>query len=174
MPMDPTPAATDAFDAPVLAAWVDLLGELDPAVLSEGQCIDLIAEAERAKSALAAAQARLTARVATCVRERHAATGVPPSQQGRGVANQIALARRDSPHKGGRHLGLANALVDEMPRTLAALSSGEISEWRATIMVRETALLCREDRTEVDRRIGGSATGSWTGVTRRSVARRAS
>jgi hypothetical protein len=153
MPMDATPAA-EALDASVLSGCVDRLAGLDVSGLSEGDCIELMTESERVKGALAAAQARLTARVAEVVRERHAAAGVPAAQQGRGVAHQIALARRDSPHKGGRHLGLGTALVHEMPRTLAALGNGEISEWRATIMVRETALLSAEDRTEVDRRIG--------------------
>lgn len=37
------------------------------------------------------------------------------------VAGQIALARRESPHRGGRRLGAAKAWVDEMPHTLAAL-----------------------------------------------------
>ena len=53
----------------------------------------------------------------------------------------MALARRESPSQGGRHLGLAKALVDEMPHTLAALTAGHISEWRATLLVRETACL---------------------------------
>lgn len=134
MPTDLTLTATDALDASVVSGWVDRLAELDPAALGEGEGIELIAEAERVKGALAAAQARLAARVAECVRERHAAAGLPAAQQGRGVAHQIALARRDSPHRGGRHLGLAKALVGEMPQTLHALSHGEISEWRATIM----------------------------------------
>jgi hypothetical protein len=36
------------------------------------------------------------------------------------VAAQIALARRDTPVKGAQHLGLAAALVNEMPHTFAA------------------------------------------------------
>jgi hypothetical protein len=37
-----------------------------------------------------------------------------------------------------------------MPHTLRALASGRISEWRATILVRETAVLSAEHRAEVD------------------------
>ena len=69
------------------------------------------------------------------------------------MAAQVALARRDSPHRGARHVGLARALVAEMPHTLAALSRGRISEWRATLMVRETAVLTVEDRRRVDLRL---------------------
>jgi hypothetical protein len=52
--------------------------------------------------------------------------------------------------RGGRHLGLAKALVREMPHTLAALSAGWLSEWRATLLVRETACLSPEHRAAVD------------------------
>jgi len=37
-----------------------------------------------------------------------------------------------------------------MPHTMAALTAGEITEWRATIVARETAVLSREDRGHVD------------------------
>jgi hypothetical protein len=43
-----------------------------------------------------------------------------------------------------------------MPRTLAALQTGRISEWRATILVRETAVLTREDRESIDAELAGS------------------
>jgi hypothetical protein len=66
------------------------------------------------------------------------------------VAGEVALARRDSPARGGRHLGFAKALVHEMPYTLAALQSGALSEWRATLIVRESACLDVEDRRTLD------------------------
>ncbi len=40
--------------------------------------------------------------------------------------------------------------MHEMPHTLAALETGQVSEWRATLVVRETACLSREDRGRVD------------------------
>jgi hypothetical protein len=66
------------------------------------------------------------------------------------VAAEVALARRDSPARGGRHLGFAKALVHEMPHTRAALELGALSEWRATIVVRESACLDVEDRRRLD------------------------
>jgi len=60
------------------------------------------------------------------------------------------LARRESPSRGSRHLSTALALVRQMPHTLAALESGVISEWRAELVVRETAMLTGEQRTDVD------------------------
>jgi hypothetical protein len=83
-------------------------------------------------------------------RSNEAAAGVPAAQRGRGLASEIALARRDSPARGGRHLGFAKALVHEMPHTLAALECGALSEWRATLIVRESACLDVEDRRTLD------------------------
>jgi hypothetical protein len=45
----------------------------------------------------------------------------------------------------------------EMPHTMAAFTSGRISEWRATILARETAMLEREERAEVDAALAGDA-----------------
>ncbi|MER7072900.1 DUF222 domain-containing protein [Terrabacter sp. NPDC000476] len=67
-----------------------------------------------------------------------------------GVAAQVALARRESPVRGAAHLTMALALTTSMPCTLAALEAGELNEWRAQILVRETALLTDEQRRVVD------------------------
>ena len=74
----------------------------------------------------------------------------PGRGTGQGVAAQIALARRESPSRGSRLLGLAKALVTEMPHTLAALDNGQLNEWRATLLVKETACLSAADRCAVD------------------------
>jgi hypothetical protein len=121
---------------------------------TDAERIDLIATLEAIKGAAAAAQARITVLLDASQRAEQAAQGVPAKEQGRGVASQVALARKDSPAKGSRHVGLAKALVNEMPHTLAALETGRISEWLATIMVRETAVLSPEHRSEVDARLG--------------------
>jgi hypothetical protein len=67
-----------------------------------------------------------------------------------GVAGQVALARRESPWQGARHLAVALALVQRLPRTLAALEVGALNEWRAEIIVRETAVLTPEQQSAVD------------------------
>jgi hypothetical protein len=116
----------------------------------EGALIARIAELEVAKSAAAAAQARSAVELDALRRSREADAGVPGAQRGRGVASEIALARRDSPARGGRHLGFAKALVHEMPHTLAALETGRLSEWRATLIVRESACLEVDHRRALD------------------------
>ena len=62
------------------------------------------------KSAAAAGQARAAAALDEQRRADDAAAGVPKAKQGRGVAGEVALARHDSPARGGRHLGFAKAL----------------------------------------------------------------
>ena len=132
-----------------LADLVVLLGRLDCDV-DDAERIDQLRLLEELKAAAAAAQARVTAAFAASQRQRMRARGVPRARHGRPIAAQVALARRDSPTMGSRHLGLAEALVHEMPGTYDALCNGRISEWRATIVVRETACLSRHDRTAVD------------------------
>ena len=117
--------------------------------------IDLIRALEELKCAAEGAQAVLTAAFDRSQRAAEAAAGVPVERQGRAVAAQVALARRESPHRGRQHVGLALVLRDEMPCTRRALVSGRITEWRATLLARETACLSREDRAAVDRRVAG-------------------
>ncbi len=117
--------------------------------------IDAIGALESIKAAAAAAQARLSVAFDAAERDRQAELGVPEHRRGRGVAEQIALARRESPTRGSRHLGLAKALIQEMPNTWASFASGELSEWRSTLIVQATAVLSREDRETVDAELAG-------------------
>ena len=126
-----------------------VLSAVDPHA-DEAALTEQIAELERVKSAAAAGQARAAAALDELRRADEAAAGVPTRKRGRGVASEIALARRDSPTRGGRHLGFAKALVYEMPCTMAALECGALSEWRASLIVRESACLDVEDRQVLD------------------------
>ena len=123
---------------------------LDLADLSEVELVEALRAAEEEKCRLDALQVEITARLDEVVRRRHAAAGVRAEKQGAGVASQVALARRESPNRGARHLGLAKVLVAELPHTLAAMRAGWCSEWRATLVARETACLSLEDRRRVD------------------------
>jgi hypothetical protein len=77
-----------------------------------------------------------------------------------GLGAEVGLARQESPVRGRQHLGLALVLVHEMPHTLAALTRGEISEWRATLIARETAVLSREHRAQVDAELADKLAGA--------------
>ncbi|WIB10227.1 DUF222 domain-containing protein [Arthrobacter sp. zg-Y820] len=118
--------------------------------------INEIRALEELKCVIAAAQAKAAAAFDASTRRAQARAGLKAEQLGQGVAAQLALARRDSPHNGAKLLGLARILTTEMPHTLHALSTGVINEWRATLLVRETACLTLADRQKVDEQIAGN------------------
>jgi len=118
--------------------------------LSATESVDQITALEDLKAACAAARAKATMNLDAKRRQQHQEQGLPEKKIGVGIASEVGLARRVSPHRGGRHLGFARAVVDEMPYTMAALEAGHLSEWRATILVRETAYLDVADRIAID------------------------
>ncbi|MFC0484687.1 HNH endonuclease [Pseudarthrobacter scleromae] len=130
--------------------------------------VDQLRGLEELKAAIAAAQARVAVAFDLAQRAEQAEAGIPAAELGQGVAAQVALARGESPSRGGRLLGLAKALVAEMPRTLAALDAGRLNEWRATLVVRETACLGAADRCAVDEELAAD-TGTFAGAGDRAV-----
>lgn len=155
------PAGVQEAESRSLPSVPDVLELLDNVpVEAEGPgMIDQLRLLEDLKSAAAALQARIAVAFDAAERQAQATAGVPPRERGTGVAAQVALARRESPARGGRLLGLARALVTEMPHTLAALRGGQLNEWRATLLVRETACLSAADRCAVDEELGADAGG---------------
>lgn len=152
------PAATGAATAvagPVghapghLESLIDALGALSPAA-TESEAVDWIAGLERLKAACAAAQAMQTETLYTLRCADEASRGVPAADRGRGVAAEVALARRESPARGSEALRLARTLCGDMPRTRAALGAGAVSEYKASLMVKETSWLPPSARREVD------------------------
>lgn len=114
---------------------------------------DLLAElraCEELKNALSARQARASVALHERQRARDEVRGVTRAETARVVGSQIALARRCSPHLGSRFIGLAHAVVEEMPHTFDALRAGVISEHAAIEVVAATACISRDDRARVD------------------------
>lgn len=149
-PLEPPIAV--APDAEVVAAVTGAIdrfaaGRSD---LTEKALVDLLRELEGAKAAAAAYQARAAVQLRARIVEREQAAGVPTDEQGAAAGAQVALARREPPCRGGRWMGFCRAVVSEMPHTHRAFRMGRISEWRAMILVRETACLSLEDRQKVD------------------------
>lgn len=134
------------------------LFDIDPDA-SEAQLRELVERCEELKSKAAAAQARATALWAARRAAAEAASGIPARRRGKGLASEIALARRDAPACGNTHLGMAKALVNEMPCTMAALERGQLSEYRALLIVRESACLSIEDRRTLDAELAEEANG---------------
>lgn len=129
--------------------------------------IDQLRLLEDLKSAAAALQARIAVAFDRSQRREQAASGVAAKDLGAGVAAQIALARRESPARGGRLLGMAKALI-EMPHAAEALAGGSLNEWRTILAVRETAHLSADDRRAVDAEFGPDY-GSLAGAGDRSL-----
>lgn len=117
---------------------------------SEAALVERISAMERMKSAAAADQARATAALEEKRRRAEADAEVPAARRGKGLASEVGLARHDSPNRGAQHLNVATALVRDMPHTLAALETGVLSEWRATLIVKESACLSAADRRALD------------------------
>ncbi len=166
-------AAVTATEIAALATKLAEVEAADSIEVPAGERIDQLRALEELKASAAAAQARVTAALAAeedrQARQRaEAAAGVSAEAEGfeawrarrdaersrPPVGAQVALARRLSPHQGAKQLSIATALVDEMPATLAALEVGLISEWRASIIVRESSHLSRTDRRLLDAEIG--------------------
>ncbi|WP_423465253.1 DUF222 domain-containing protein [Promicromonospora sp. MS192] len=140
----------------VQAQWVDLLGEL-----------------EAVKAAVTATQARLVVALDEATRAEEAAQGVRVERRGRGVSNQVGAALRVSPHAGAGFVSTSRVWVTQMPHTFAALQTGILSQWRATLLVRETSHLSVEHRALIDEQVCGPAhLGALARMgTRRLVAR---
>ncbi|MEU0265450.1 DUF222 domain-containing protein [Nocardioides sp. NPDC006303] len=130
-----------------------------PPGASEAELVDWIGRLEEIKCTAEAVQAEAAVRLDEAVRARQSEAGVPARKLGEGVASQIALARRVSPEKGAKLLGLAKILTTEMPHTFALMKAGRFSQWQATILARETACLSLEDRRVIDHELCATGPG---------------
>ncbi|NCD19884.1 MAG: DUF222 domain-containing protein, partial [Actinobacteria bacterium] len=155
-----TPVTLD-LTGPALAVlegftrWVAAL----PAGVGEGENLGRITALESLKNVCAAVQARETVAFDEARRGGEAGRGVPAKKRCRGVASEIALARRDSPARGSRHLSLARALATDLPHTRAKLTDGKVSEWRASIVLKETESLTPAGRRHVDEQLAPHLSG---------------
>ncbi len=149
-------AAGGSAAGPDVRGWIEQLGRLDRDI-DDAARVERLRVLEELKAAAAAAQAVCAADFDASQRRAAMALGEPAERAGRGVGAQVGLARRESAHRGNRQLGLAKALVSELPCTLAAMADGWVSEWRATLIARETACLDPDTRREVDAELAGCA-----------------
>lgn len=143
--------------------------------------IDQIDELERLKSAICATQARLTHeldqhRAAQAEARRLLGPRRRRPDPDAGIGTEIGLARRESPREGRRKLGLARALLRDLPETLAALERGDLNERRAEIVATETSDLDAAQRRGVDAAVGrdldGLGDADLRDLVRREVLRR--
>ncbi|MDN4174126.1 HNH endonuclease [Nocardioides sp. SOB77] len=122
-----------------------------PSGLDDAARVESITALEDLVRVATAAQAALARELDASQRAVQAGGGSAAARRGRGVAAQVGLARKESPHRGQRHLGLAKVVTAEMPSLWAAWRSGKVTEYAVTLAVRETACLEVDDRREIDR-----------------------
>ncbi|HEX2858424.1 MAG TPA: DUF222 domain-containing protein [Propionibacteriaceae bacterium] len=123
--------------------------------LATGDLIGALRDLEDLKNMATALQVVAAVAFDREQRAEQARRGVPGEQLGRGIAEQVALARRESPARGAVFLGVASALVAGMPRTLDAMAAGVLSEHRAQILVHETSCVSPRVRAQVDEVVAG-------------------
>ena len=157
----PYPAAV-----PSIGDVLNLLARV-PVPADGAGMIEQIRGLEDLKSLAGARQADTAVAFDLSQRREQAAAGVPADERGAGVAAQIALARRESPARGSRLLGLAKTLTG-MPHTFQAFRTGLLSEWRATLIVKDTICLSTEDRAGVDEELAAD-TGALNGLGDRAI-----
>jgi Domain of unknown function (DUF222) len=142
-----------------LAGWVAELAELPDCVDDDAARIDVIAELERLKAAVAATQVRLVEAFAVSQETADRALGFEARAARRGVPEQVGLARRVSPTTASRQVTTAKTLVREMPRVLGLLQAGEISEFVTAVILKETSVLSAEDRRAADEQLAPQLLG---------------
>ncbi|UYM07517.1 HNH endonuclease [Solicola gregarius] len=146
------PSTSQSSDDDGVASLDAMLRALATLPYAEGDAarIDRMALLERLRGAVAAAQALEMVEFEESQIAEQRAAGVSERRVGRGVADQIGLARELSPARGSRELGWTRSLVKQMPQTRRLLAAGRISEVTARAMVTETAELEPLDRRRVD------------------------
>ncbi len=137
----------------MVVGWMLQVQQLALDCADDVQRINLLSAFEALKGCAAGGQATVTVGFAATQTAEGQARGTKPEVVRRSVAGQVALARRDAQHRGGRHVGLAAALHTELPHTRRALEAGRISEWQATVVCRETACLVPELRLLADEKL---------------------
>ncbi len=148
----PTSPLRPPLDAVQIGGWArDLCA--GSAGMDEAALVETLTALERLKSAASAAQARLAVALAESQASAHPRHD--PAQIEASVGAQVGLARRMSPARGRQALRLARVLSADLPFTFEALAVGEISEWQATLVARETAVLSRADRARADGLLAG-------------------
>ena len=125
------------------------LAAVDPHA-DEAALITRIAELERTKSTAAAGQARAAAALDALRCSNEADAGLPAAQRGRGVASEIALGTTGFSGSGREAPRIREGVGVRNAAHSRCVEAGRLSEWRATLIVRESACLDVDDRRALD------------------------
>ena len=131
--------------------------------LGDVALVERIRILELLKNAAAAVQARDAVALRELREDQQRAAGRSTAGTATSVAAEVGLARRESPHRDRTLAGLAWVLERELPYTRRLFAAGQVSEYRALLVARETACLSRADRARVDAVLAGGVVGSSAG-----------
>lgn len=135
------------------------------------ELLGLIRDVERLRNQLDGVQARLEVDFRRAQVRMQQDAGVPRELQGRGVAEEIALARGVSPKRAGDQLAVRRVLVESMPRVFDQVMSGAVSGWEAEQAAQVALVLDEEQRgcldAELAPRLGELSPASVKGAARR-------
>lgn len=154
-----TPAVAASRAAELLEQARLLLQEADELLVplsatasghDESALVECVERGERILAMAGAVQRRASVAYRSSRVRAQREAGVPTRDLGRGVAEEIALARRITPNQAANQIALARVLVDSMPRTLGMLAHGEISAWSADEVAKAVITLDDPDRARVD------------------------
>ncbi|HST46571.1 HNH endonuclease signature motif containing protein [Jatrophihabitans sp.] len=138
------------------------LARFDPKQLSAGERIDLVAALQEQKNWLDAVQARVLAEIdATDTSALHLS------------GEAVSLALKIPVPTAQRKLKTSRTLVDELPRTLALLAGGEISERHAQLITEAAWGLDAELVEQFDRQVTERAADQTVSQLRQTVSRAA-
>ncbi len=147
-----------------------------PAVCGRAELIDRISEMETLKNAFEAAQAESTlafARAEAAHQIDHGCT--EPDKLERSIAAQVGMACRVSPTEGRKRVRTARDLHDGLEQLRALFHAGELSAYKVSTIIAETAHLDAAERAQVDQQlttagIDGKGVGKLRELTRRLAA----
>lgn len=92
---------------------------------SDADRINELTALERLIASASARRAQVSAQFRVSQLAAQRAQGVHKSRLGKGIADQIALARRISPHAASHHIALATAIAQDLPLTMQLWSRGQ-------------------------------------------------
>lgn len=151
--------------------WLGELARAEDGVIDAAR-IDRIALLEKIRAAATGAQAEEIVKFAVSQVQAQEHADVDPRKVGRGIADQVALACKVSPSEGSRRLGFARALHFDLPATRELLTSGEVSDYVAQLVVNETRHLDANSRRSVDADLVASGLASMSPRSAAASARR--
>lgn len=145
----PLPRLT-ASDPGVRGGRTDDGGHADAALHDEDALVTCVEVAERIAAVASSAQRRASVAYRASRIAAQRAAGVAARDLGRGVAEEIALARRITPTAASNQIALGRVIVESLPCTESLLAAGEISAWAADEVAKAVITLSDADRARVD------------------------